>query len=532
MKKFHLTLSALIVVLLASLFACRKFDIENDLKGQEWNPALALPLLYTTVDVYDILKQADQQDLVVINENTGLLASSYRGELGSLSPQDIVQLPDQNASYTISIPGTVVPISGSVTHSSSNVESFSTPNAAEITRILFESGNLNININTSFTGGVEIIMHIPSLTRNGVEYRDTLNPSNALNIDLSAYTLDLSKGTQGFNELVFNAQSRLSASAGTVIPNPTVSVNFSLSNLRFEEVLGDFKQQVVSADRDSILLKLFGNLEDVGSLQFSNPQIFLHAENSLGFPIRVDMQNIYSYNNISGDTFKLFIDPNEAFFDIAYPSLGQKGTALNSTKTINTDNSTIGRIVSPTPKYLISDISALSNATGAPAQNFITKDSYLKIETELELPLEGRIQNFNVRDTFPYEFSENIEEIDSILVRSNITNGFPLDAWMQVYFTDANYRVLDSLFPSIDERIMLSGDLNSKGRVEKANQKITDIVFSQSRVGNITNAKHVLLAARLKTTNNGNETVKIFDEYQISLNIGMMVFGAVKIGEE
>jgi len=532
MKKVKLSLLTLIVGLMTSLYACRKFDLANDLAGQEWNPALAIPLLYTTVDIYDILKQADQKDIIVINENTGLLALSYEGDIQSFKPADIIVLNDQSDNFNISLPISTIPFSGSYTHSSSSTAAFSTVNGAEINTIVFHAGTFNVDLNTSFAGNVEMALHIPSLLLNGVAFRDTIRPGNGVSLNLSGYTFDLTKGTQGFNELIFNSQTTITASAGTSVPNPAAGISFSLSGMEFEEVTGDFKQQTVTVDQDSILLKLFGNLEDVGSLKFSNPQIFIRANNSFGFPVRLNMQDIYTYNIISGDTFKLFIDTNEAYFDITYPPFALKGDSAQSVKTINSKNSSVVKVVSPTPKYLVTNVNAISNPTGAPAQNFVTRDGFLKMTTELELPLEGNIENYSVRDTFPYEFSENIEEIDSILIRSNIRNGFPIDAWVQVYLTDENYNVLDSLFPSIQENIVLSGELNSKGRVDKSTTKITDVTYSQSRVQNITQAKHTILAGRLKTTNNGQDVVKIYDEYQISLKIGLMVFGAVKLGNE
>ena len=440
-------------------------------------------------------------------------------------------LPDQADNYDITVPISVIPISGSFSHNASSVSTFNTLNNAEIETIVFHSGRFKMNLNSSFAGGIQNVIEISSLVKNGNSFIDTISQTQSIDLDLSGYTLDLTRGSQGFNELLFNNQLVVTASAGTSVPNPAATISYSLEGLEFEEVTGDFKQQVVGIDSDSIQLKLFGNLADVGALTFTNPTITLLANNSLGFPIRIDLSDIYTYNIISGDTFKLITDASASQFDIAYPLISAKGDSVTSTLIINKDNSTIVRVVSPTPKYLVTAVSSSSNPTGAPAQNYITRDGFLKLETELELPLEGNIQNYAVRDTFPYEFTENIEEIDSILIRSNITNGFPVDAWIQVYLTDANYNILDSLFPSIDENIVSSGEVNSLGRVDKPISKITDVTYSQSRVANLTQAKHTILAGRLKSANDGKENVKIYDEYQISLKIGMMAFGAVKLGE-
>lgn len=515
-------------LLLLSLPSCEKFD---GLK-EDWRPSLAAPLLFTSIDVYDILNKSDADDLVIINENTGLLALSYRGELVSAQPAEIVDLPDQSATFTINSPVPLMPISGTVTESATITQSLVPNGTAEITKIVFSSGKLIYSLGSSFGGSGGLDLNIVSLVKEGVVYQKSIGLNTLDTLDLAGYELDLSKTAQEFNEFTMNLTATLTGSAGTPIPSPMATMSIDMIDLDFEVIYGDFKTAVVSADVDSILVKVFGELKDVGQITFTDPKIRLIANNSFGFPVRVTFDSIYSTNVISGENFELVIDPNSSSFDIDYPSASRLGDSVQSSITFNPTNSTVDSIVSPTPKWLVSKITGSMNPDGIPAENHLHKDAFLKISTELELPLEGRVFNYVFQDTTKYNFSENIEEIDSILIRTSIQNGFPIDASVQVYITDENYNITDSIFPSFDDNIIASGTINSKGRVSEPVTKITDVTFQQSRVPNITNASYLITRMSLKTSENGDIVVKIFDDYEITLKMGMKIDGQVPLGDE
>ncbi len=530
--KFHGALKALAFFVLLLILGCSKFGDFAVLNENEWKPSLAVPLLYTTVDIYDILDNANaDDDLIIINENTGLVALSYKGELVSLSPNAIIQLPDQNGTFNITSPVSVMPGTGTVSSSTAFTQSLTTNGGVELTSITFKSGDLSIAIGNTMSGATgNVTVSIPSLSKDGNLFNQTVNFNTSESLDLTGYTLDLSTGSQGFNEIPMNVNFTLNATAGQSIPNPAITMTFSMSGQEFEEVHGDFKSQTVIVDRDSILIRIFGELKEVGEITFEDPKINLYAHNSMGFPVRLDFADVHTYNILTNDTHQLFINPSQATFDINFPSIANIGNSVTSTKTLNPSNSTIRDIVSPTPKFLVTDVTATSNPDGVPAQNFLRDDSELRIETEMELPLSGRVFKYTSVDTVLYEFTETVEEIDSVLIRSSITNGFPFDAWVQIYFLDQNDQILDSILPSVNEKVIEAGKINSKGRVSEESTKITDIKYDQDRVDNITGAAKLAIFTRLQTVNGGQDFVKVFDDYEITLKIGMKVDGSVQLG--
>jgi hypothetical protein len=153
----------------------------------------------------------------------------------------------------------------------------------------------------------------------------------------------------------------------------------------------------------------------------------------------------------------------------------------------------------------------------------------MHIRAELELPLIGFAYGMTFVDTIPFEFGDNVEEIESVLFRSIITNGFPFKSTIQIYFADSNYVVLDSLYAPNTE-IIQSGITNNDGRVIQKTEKLTDVTFTQNRMPNVLNAKHVIIKAIGESLNGTNNQIsKIYEDYTIQVRLSLKVNGKVKL---
>ena len=81
---------------------------------------------------------------------------------------------------------------------------------------------------------------------------------------------------------------------------------------------------------------------------------------------------------------------------------------------------------------------AMTNPNGAVSENFLRDSSRFNIDVEFGLPLYGKVANFAVQDTFDFTV-DNIDQVQQLLIRSDIINEFPMDAKMQIFFTDDSY---------------------------------------------------------------------------------------------
>lgn len=526
------------------LQSCLKDNFDFDkLASTEWNPDVAIPLVYASLGVYDILARTENSDLIVIDPTNGLMALVYQGELFSFNASQIIELPDQSLARSIQLTSAEVTsftTSGTVTKQDDFVRSYTLVAGIKIDSMALKSGMVNFLINSDFMHSGSINIKIPSFIKNGVSFNVTV-PINytgsPVNInqayDVTGYSLDMTNGGTSFNQIPVEYTLTLSyTSSNPVTSANQISIEQTFANWQFSKVFGDFGQQTISVDRDSVDIKLFTNSLG-GYFELVNPKLKFLITNSFGFPVDVEFTTLESVNQNTGAVTPILLPGFPNPFAINYPSISQIGDSVTTSLTIDKTNSNIVSVITPTPKFLVHEIKAVSNPSGSSSTtNFLTDNSKFGIKSELELPMEGFAYGFNIIDTLPFEFGENIQEIESILLRIIMTNGFPINVRMQLYFTDENYNLLDSLMDLSNNSIMLSGQINSDGRVVLPTQKITDIPYSQNRMPALLNAKYVIVKGESESFK-GNITpptiVKIYDNYKLDVRLGLKIQGKFKI---
>lgn len=525
-------ISALLVI--ASATGCKRDRFELDrLASTEWDPSIAFPLMKANLGVYDIMARIDSSDLFIIDPLTGQVALVYEGQLFSFNAQEVIQLPNQTFSDNIdlSVPEQADLIAfGSISKTVPLSQSFTMQAGVLADSITFLNGAFDVNITSDFMhdGSVQILA--PSLVNSsGQTFNETLNlnytsgPATAsISVDMTGYTMDLTAGGTTSNTLDMELELTLVNSGNGFTGSEQVSVDMGFTDLDFDGIYGNFGQQTISLDNDSILIRIFSNSVD-GHFQLIDPKLRIRIENSFGFPVLVSIDTLDSRNINTGEVTPLL--PGVQPFTINYPSLAQIGQSAQTDTVIDNSNSNIIALMEPTPKYLIHAISATSNPASAPTSyNFLEHDSRFIVDTELELPLVGWADNWFIADTVSFTFEEeNIEEIESVELRVIVDNHFPIDARMQIWLLDENYNFLDSIIPT-DQDLIRSGVIDQDGRVTQETRTITDIPYSQARVPNLYQARYARVWADAESTDAENETVvRIFDTYYMNFRLGMKV---------
>jgi hypothetical protein len=539
------TLSKSLLFCLMFLFiisSCKKDDFNMDkLTSSDWNPNIAVPLVKATFDVYDVLARTDSSDLVVIDPATGFIALVYKGGIFSLDANEIVEMPNQNFNSTYGMTGQQIVdynLGSPVTFSQNGNYTFSSNFGVKLTEVKFEMGSLTFDLSSSFPANSSLRIRIPSLTLNGVAFDETIQFNYSGNVpitrtltkDLSNYILDLSASTPGnFNDLQVNYTVTVSSSSNVLNGTENIQISTNLTSLAYEYARGDFGQQLVGADDDSIMVKIFNQVID-GYFEFTNPKARLSIINTFGFPIRINLSNIASTNTQTNVITPILLNNFQNPFTINHPST--MGASAVTNVQIDKTNSNITDLITPAPKILSYNLQGTSNPAGAVTNfdNFITKNSRFVVESELELPMEGFAYGFYILDTLDINLSDDIQEIESVMFRLNFTNGFPVDLEAQVWFVDSNFVVLDTLLTSADKRLVPSGIKNSQGRVVTPTNKITDITYDRSRIPNVFRAKYIIIRADGETNrgaNNPPDIIKIYDNDRIDFRLGMQVKGKI-----
>ncbi|MEE9463247.1 MAG: hypothetical protein V3V53_15520, partial [Bacteroidales bacterium] len=135
-----------------------------------------------------------------------------------------------------------------------------------------------------------------------------------------------------------------------------------------------------------------------------------------------------------------------------------------------------------------------------------------------------------VRDTIDFVFNDFYdrppEEIKRLILRLNITNGFPLNVKVQAYFFDENNVLLDSLFQDPQDPasfIPAATDTDGDGRVEPIIVEPLEVKLSPQQIDNISSSSYMVVYYTLSTPGAGQnppENVQFYMDYFFEIIIG------------
>lgn len=525
-----MTLSLCLII----LTGCKKPNL-NKVAGGTWNPNFAAPIGYADFDVHDLLAAKDVNDVITFDSLTGEMALSYRGEIASISAQSVLQLNNYTEQVSL-LPtdlGVITTPSYSGNQVSSNNTSINFPvnNGAQLNQVTLESGNLNISVNTSYKHNFTLNFTFLDISINGATANKTISlnytgnvPQNVSStLDLANAICDFTANGTATNSLRVSVDATIQGTGQSIIGNENFDLSFQLDNLKFANATGYFGQPNLIAGSDSVLLKIFSNATS-GIFSLINPKLNFTIENSFGIPITMDITNLKSINTQNGNTVNL-INPNLSNLSINTPAV-MGNTAITNIAELNNGNTTnMDQLVTQTPKYLSYTINAQANPLGnTPPLNFITKNSKLVVKADLKLPLEGYAYDFKLNDTLPFKFNQNLDIIESVLIRLNATNGFPIDFIAKASFVDSN--LVEQFYILGDNTtngttIIQGAPVDNTGKVTSKTNKITDINLNKTQISKLKNVSKIIIYAEAATTNAPNQDVTIFDYYKLSLKLGI-----------
>jgi hypothetical protein len=533
--KKNRNLITILLLAIGILPACKKLEFDK-LAQNAWNPNLAIPLAHANFGVYNILARQDSTDIVVIDNTTGAIALVYKGEVVSYDAQSIVQLNDQNSQMLLSLTDlnlvTLPALSGTISTNNSNNIPFNTNAGVEIHTVDFRNGTLNLALSTSLQHDVTVVLTFPDLKFNNVPISRTINltytggipQTGSASIDLSNVIGDFTLGNTTVNTFKVNCQTTITGTGQPVVGNENIQIDFNLSNLAFENVSGYFGQQNLGISNDTILMRIF-ETASTGYFELINPKVRFIVDNSFGFPARINFSEIKTINVATGQEFPLTSFPN--VFDVNAPAvMGQTTTSTLELNTTNTPN--LATVITPVPKYFYFVAAAQSNPNGQTANlNFIEAESKFRVRTEVELPLEGLAYGFELKDTVPFKFNEDVSVIESVMFRINVDNGFPVDFKTQLLFLDQNYSPLFMIF-NTPEAAVQSALVDNGGKVNQNTIKITDATLNTLQISQLNQVKYVLINGVAQTLDGTNgQIVKFYDTYRLGLKLGMQIQGKV-----
>ncbi len=553
MNKKRLLLFGFAAVML--FFSCNldeSLDKLESVNKVQWDPTIAAPLIDTRLTISDFLDRASSAFIEVDDEN--LIHVVYRGDLASLKAKQIAGIPTQNFNGQFGLLQFHVDQfnnTGSTTVEFSTIFNFG-PDNMEIDSLTMNACAVSTTLSHDLQHDVDIEISLPNVIQeNGqpfvinssLPYSGSSNTSKNITRDLKNAFFDLTKsGNKLYSQLPANFKITINQSGGNPITTSDMfSFNTDFLYNEYDVLYGFIGNKVISpSDLDSIELDLFrgvdSNLQNI-NFRIADPRLKFYMSNSYGIPIAAQISEITTISRSAGKLSATgFPDP----LVIPTPNRQQIGETLVDSFELNRTNSNVADMISNIPQHLIYGFGAEVNPVGTTSRNFITYNSEFKISVDIDVPLAGRADGFELTQetdisdmTKDLNDLEDIDQLEEILVRMFIRNEFPVDVDLQLYFQDSSGNTLDSLFQE-GQMLLRSASVDGNGRVTNSNDYPLDITMTREQFDIIKTATKGLITAKLNTLKqNGNQPeVRFYADYGIGFKLGMQAKASIKVDVE
>lgn len=505
----------LLVIAVLSLFsACKKFDELGDIDRLTYEAEYALPLINTSLSISDVLEEFEDNSTIVIDPD-GLIRLIYRGDVFTQSSLDVFASVNESLPELIPVFERRMPLP------------FSSPDGIQVDQLDLKGGEFGYSFFHLEDTEFDVYITIPQATKDGepllvelsLGVADTLYlPEEPIN--LSGYTIVPE------NDTVYIEYGAILPSGDTVelpelIPGFGAEMTVTIEDLEFSYAEGFLGVELYDGPRDTIFIDFFESWIQ-GDVYFEDPVITFYFENSFGIPTR-SIVNVFDVFTVRGGVEPLESEYIETGIDFPFPSLSEVGQTKVSAFPIDKTNSNIVEVLSLGPLAIDYDVDALTNPdTLTNIRGFLTDSSSYDVQVEVELPLFGRTFQFEARDTFDANF-DDFDEADYAEFKIVSDNGLPLTVEIQGYFETNEGVVLDSLLSDGIDRLVEGAEVDDEGIVIAPFRKETFTLFSEERFENIKSAERIVLRALFSTSNEGEQSVKIFNEQEVDIKIGMIL---------
>jgi hypothetical protein len=513
------------LLLLCALWqSCQKSAFENAELGDH-TAEFAFPLFSTELQLQDllvnILNDTLSGDTIFINPDK-TMTLFYTGNVAEKRATDIFAF----------IKTGIVPL-----FSDTFSNPIQTPGGVTLTQATLKGGQVWFVFNNTTNDTITGFYSIPEMSRNGDPF---FHPFSLLPGDTDKFfgphDMDGYKLSSNSNNFTFQYAAYLTN--GTKIqlpaqPNGVPAVVVGYVDLAFSYVQGYWGYQLYPLTRDVIEIDI-NQTELRGDVKIVDPKVTMRVKNSWGFPTRGVIKYL-SFIGQNGEELELdgSVFQNNGvndYVDFAYPSFvnGEVGQEKYTDIVFNGINSNIAAIFNSQPTRLIYEIDGVSNAQLDPNLiGFMTDESVLALQMQVEMVLEGSATNFGAEQTLDLDFGEfgsldsaNIESVEFKLVTEN---GTPIDIDAQIYFRDANEVVIDSLFDDGIRGILKAAPVNLQGIAEGITRTETFIPMTAARFDGIRAAKTAYLKTYFTTAKGGTVPVKLLADNAAVVKMGVKV---------
>lgn len=498
MKVANLTSKLLLVTLLTGCMPDIDTDKFNDLS---YNGEWGVPLVNTRVSLSDVL--ADDS-LFTIDPDGGLRIIYETDSLAGFSIDDFAEIPQQ-APIETQVPLDIPSLSIS--------SGLGTLGGAKFKELVIRDGILSFTVDNPEANPVELGVTINNASIGGQVFSVNLVCPPGVSTtsqSVAGLELDLSNGGTTINYLSFDIAV---VNNGGAAAGATVDLSLGYQDLKAGRAVGYFGQRSVAVPSGSFELGVQAFENFLNGLYLADPTLELIVASNVGLPLQlaVDLDGI----NTAGHVEPLGLSA------INIPGPSVIGTYDTTRVVIDNTTSNIVDFIANVPNQIIYSGEGIMNPQGETSvDNFITADGEMQLGLRMDLPLALRTKNLifeqELADLDFGGISEQSESVESLTLRFHVENEFPFDADLKLDFYQNGI-----LTDSVNLDLFDAAPVDANGRSTGYMVTTEETELTQLKIQRLLGAEKMVMTIRLNTTNEGNTTVKIYEDYDILVRLGI-----------
>lgn len=509
-------IKSIIAIVLLFLASCVD-ESEYQLSDVSLTPTMALPLAFGDLGLVQILSNEDSSYLKVYED--GLLYLYYAQTFPSSDVRDLFEVPDNQSTPYFSLPAGTLPASSSTTlfGTVNKIVDFNL-NPEKLSEMLLKGGTFDhaiaLSVPTSPNLPFEVI-----LTLTDVKHAQTQVPLTfTAGAGSGSHSLDNYLITMDQNKFNVKLDLYIKPHAATFIPAGTrVNCQMTFHDMDFAYIKGFLGDQTATIPLQTIPLTVFSSSLKDASVSFVAPSIHMTIVNDHGVPVEATFTKLEAKK--PGSTLALAINPTSPV-NITYPVI--MGAETTTDIAITNANA----IISFNPTQLDYSANVRINKGLTSGSNFLADSSRLKVTLATEVPLYGKASGIQMVDTLDIDLGDMEEsEVSTASLKFKVANEMPLDANMQIYFSDESYTVLDSLFRPNQTLVVKASHVSANGELETVGNSELVLTLDPEKITKLFNSKFLIVRCVLNTAKDENGVllnVKFKSSYRLKLNVGLL----------
>jgi hypothetical protein len=415
--------------------------------------------------------------------------------------------------------------------------SLASTNGAELKKVKFLSGTLQIILKSTIDDSIHFNYILPSATDAG---GNKINITNILppappgktssyidNFNLAGYTFDMTGPTKDMFNTFYNQLIARIDSTGkieSISLNDSLYVSYAILNVVPSYLNGYVGHDTLNYGPVTIPFSVFKNIKG-GTLALKNVNLSLTVQNGIGANGRVVVHQAQGINSLTNSKVALTGSVINKNLNITRATDNPITPTLTNI-TLTPSNSNVLPFIDNLPNELNYNLSVYINPNGNVSHfnDFAYYSSGLNISMNMNLPLSLIANSLELIDTVPFSLTGNSKSTNTDAIQSGVitliaNNGFPMQANVQLYFLDGSYNVIDSLLTSYAS--IAPGQLNNNCVVVSPTESKIPAAFNEAQLAKIKLAKYAMVKSFFTTSPNSqcSKYITIYSDYDLGIII-------------